>query len=90
MERIKLTVAQSLRLSNILQDYWDIESDSDLEKNQISYSDYQSMGLQLADLLYTGQTRVTQKSLAEWYGRHCMKVDFDAQNGDYIVVALKY
>lgn len=59
---------ETIELFNkVLNDYNNIQSDSDLEKRNISYSDYQSLGFLVDCLRYSGETSTHTESIRVYF-----------------------
>jgi hypothetical protein len=63
-----------------LQIYTDIDSDSGLERNNITYAEYQAMGFILDCLRFDGKANVLQEGIKNFFERHGMNTEED-KNG---------
>ena len=67
MKQFKHTNKTTKVFNKLISDYKAIDSDKDLTKRKLSYSDYQSMGFILDSLRYEGQTETFIKSIADYF-----------------------
>jgi hypothetical protein len=72
------TAAECDRFNNALQAYFDIDSDSGLEKNKITYAEYQAMGLILDCLRFDGKVNVIQEGIKNFFELYGMTIEQDA------------
>lgn len=82
MEKYKHTQETAKLFNKVLEDYHKIQSDSDLEKRNISYSDYQSLGLLIDCLRYNGRISVDSSIKSYFQNLGCI---IEKNNLIYIV-----
>lgn len=68
MKRFKHTERTAKIFNNILNDYWKIHSDGELEKRHLSYDNYQNMGFMIDGLRFEGSIEINDENIANYFG----------------------
>lgn len=80
MKEFKHTVKTRKLFNKIISDYKNIESDRDLTRRKLSYSDYQSLGYLLDGLRYEGKAETFIQSLASYFKKLGCQVELKTVN----------
>ena len=67
MEKYQHTEETVKLFNKVINDYKEIQSDSELEKRNISYSDYESLGFLMDSLRYNGKTSTHTESIKDYF-----------------------
>jgi hypothetical protein len=67
MERYNHTNDTIELFNKVLNDYFEIQSDNDLEERKISYSDYNNLGILIDSLRYEGKTLTHTESIRGYF-----------------------
>lgn len=67
MEKFNHTDKTAEIFNNMLHDYQKLDSDSELEKRNLSYDTYKNMGFIIDCLRFDGKTSIDDKSLADYF-----------------------
>lgn len=63
------------RFNKALNAYINIESDSDLTKNKITYAEYKAMGILLDALRFDGEAETMNEGVKNFFERHGMATE---------------
>lgn len=83
--RIKLSAKQIRKISNLFNDYQDIESDHDLRRRHLQLVDYQAIPELANSIQKTGEVRTFLDAVANYFKRFGFIVTMDENNVNYII-----